>query len=104
LQLSWCSSNYADGARRAIGLAWATSFNNIGGFISGQIYRDNDKPYYVRGHSICACLCAVGAVAALAMRWHLARENRKRDGMTEKQREGRVHIEGDWNPDYRYVI
>jgi hypothetical protein len=102
--LSWCSNNFAGAARRSVALALATSFNNVGGFVSGQLYRQDDAPYYSRGHMICAGLCLVGGVAALVQRFLLVRENIRRDrlalehGIDESKTTG-----SDWHPSFRYL-
>jgi hypothetical protein len=47
----------------------------IGPLVGTKLYPDSDRPYYVRGMSVCAGFMALVAVLALALRIYLAREN-----------------------------
>ncbi|KAI8148988.1 major facilitator superfamily domain-containing protein [Fennellomyces sp. T-0311] len=80
---SWFSNNFGGHTRRSVAIALITSFGNTSGAISGQVYRANDAPKYMKGHL--ACL---------------------RDNMTPE--EYRIASEGpelgEKHPGFRYVL
>ena len=54
--------------------------------------------------SLAAVVLAVGG--HLALYFHLSRQNKKRDAMTESERQRQIDMgrTGDFHPDYRYAI
>lgn len=61
------------------------SIGNLGGLISGQVYRADDAPQYLRGHRTCLGLMLGGATIALILKYCLYRINKKRDNLTEEE-------------------
>ncbi|KAI9227891.1 MAG: major facilitator superfamily domain-containing protein [Piptocephalis tieghemiana] len=107
--LSWPSNNLAGPAKRAASLGLIQSLGNLGGVLGGQIYRDKDGPYFVRGHIICAALCGAGAISALTIRYYLHWVNRKRDHISPLppgQQDLLLTDEAinDSDPRFRYIL
>jgi len=73
--LSWMSNNFEGHTRRAIAVGVIQSIANLGGVVAGQVYREGDKPLYVKGHLVCAVMCGLGALLCVIMKWGLIREN-----------------------------
>ncbi len=55
------------------------SVGNIGGAISGQIYRAEWAPRYVQGHAINLGCYAIALVSGTALWWSYKVDNEKRD-------------------------
>lgn len=72
----------------------------------GQIFKKKENGKYVMGlsASLAAVLLAVFGHVSLYM--YLRRQNKRRDAMTEdeRQREIRIGKTGDFHPDYRYAL
>ncbi|KAG0004143.1 hypothetical protein BGZ80_001673 [Entomortierella chlamydospora] len=84
--LSWFTTNIGGHTKRGVATAAIISFGNIGGAIGGQIYRASDAADgYVRGHAICACMMGISGVLILAMKFLLARENKRRANLTPEE-------------------
>lgn len=76
---AWLSCNLAGSNKRAAGTAIVYSIGNIGGAISGQIYRAEWAPRYVQGHAINLGCYVLAIVAGLALWWSYRRDNVLRD-------------------------
>ncbi len=50
--MAWSSEFFLDPQERAVGTAMMVAFGNLGGAISGQVYRQEDAPLYRTGHWI----------------------------------------------------
>ncbi|CAF1243218.1 unnamed protein product, partial [Didymodactylos carnosus] len=85
--LSWFTNNIGGHTKRGVAIAVIISFGNLGGAISGQIYRANDRPYYYRGHLISLGFSCLLFVLALLTKWLLIRENSRRENLTQEQYE-----------------
>ncbi|CAF4624426.1 unnamed protein product, partial [Rotaria magnacalcarata] len=55
------------------------SVGNIGGVISGQLYRTQDAPRFILGHAVNLGFCAFGVINAVILLVGLRAENRRRD-------------------------
>ncbi|CAF1095145.1 unnamed protein product, partial [Didymodactylos carnosus] len=100
--VAWITNNFQGYTRRAVATALIISFGNIGGLIAGQIYRNDDAPKYIRGHSIVLVFTCTNILASLVLKFLLKRENRRRDNLSEEdyQREC-SEKKKDWHPDFR---
>ena len=68
LLLIWASDIFLSKKHKLIALALIVSFGNIGGALSGHIYRQDDAPNYTRGHFIvagCLLLALFGAIMTI---------------------------------------
>ncbi|CAF1166293.1 unnamed protein product [Adineta ricciae] len=77
--ITFLSGNISPHTKRATALAFMISVGNSGGAISGQIYRSQDAPRFVLGHSINLGFCVLGLVTAVILFIGLRLENRRRD-------------------------
>lgn len=103
--LSWFSNNIGGHTKRGVATAIIVSLGNIGGAIGGQVYRADDGPHYIRGHTICACLMAGAVVIALIFKYLLHRINKKRDNLSPEEYAAACKGEDlcDLHPDFRYI-
>lgn len=89
-------------------MAAIAAVGTIGGAIGGQIYFD--PPNYFGGNTIAFCCLGAQTIADLVLRFVLSRENKRRDRMSQEQKEaeifkyGGVELAGDRHPDFRYVL
>ncbi|KAG9324802.1 hypothetical protein KVV02_004675 [Mortierella alpina] len=104
VQLSWPSSNIGGHTKKAVAIALIISLAQIGSIVGGQLYRDYDAPFYIRSHTICACLLLVNFFNILGLKYLLRRENRRRDQLTPEdyEQECRESDATDKHPDFRY--
>ncbi|KAG0238784.1 major facilitator superfamily domain-containing protein [Mortierella sp. GBAus27b] len=104
LMLSWPCSNIGGHTKKGVAIAAIISFAQIGGVVGGQIYRDEDAPLYVRGHTICAILLAITTAVVLGLKTMIRRENNRRASLSPDQRElERIASDmTDRHPDFKY--
>ncbi|OBZ73036.1 putative transporter C11D3.18C, partial [Grifola frondosa] len=76
---TWLSSNVAGSNKRAAATGLVFSLGNIGGTVSGQIYRAEWAPRYVQGHAINIACYAVALVSGFALWYSYRRDNERRD-------------------------
>ncbi|KAG2222459.1 hypothetical protein INT45_013372 [Circinella minor] len=93
LSAAWNSNNTGGHTKRAVSIAFVAGIGNLGGILSGQMYRSDDAPHYVRGHTISCIMMGVNIIVAFILRFHLARENKRRDKLTPEQH--RIECEGE---------
>ncbi|CDH55530.1 mfs general substrate transporter [Lichtheimia corymbifera JMRC:FSU:9682] len=106
INTAWMNNNQGGRTKRAVVIAVFTMMANLGGVIGGQLYRADDAPRYIRGHTICAVFMGVTCLLILGTKWGLYRENKRRDAMTHE--EYMAACQGtdlcDNHPDYRYIL
>ncbi|KAI9484448.1 major facilitator superfamily domain-containing protein [Zychaea mexicana] len=106
VKVAWFNNNFAGLTRRALASAAIVAIGTIGGAIGGQIYFD--EPLYFGGNTIAFCCLGAQTIADLGLRFMLARENKRRDKLTQEQKEyeifkhGGEELAGDRHPDFRY--
>jgi hypothetical protein len=76
---TWLSGNVAGSNKRAAATGIVFSSGNIGGAVSGQIYRAEWAPRYVRGHAINLGCYVVALVAGTVLYLSYKRDNARRD-------------------------
>ncbi|KAI8139133.1 major facilitator superfamily domain-containing protein [Fennellomyces sp. T-0311] len=103
--VSWFGNNYGGHTRRNVAIATIASIGNCGGIISGQVYRADDGPHYITGHTINLALMAFCVVGPLAMKYVLHRINVKRINMSpeEYQKAAQGEELGEKHPGFRYI-
>ncbi|KAI7860809.1 major facilitator superfamily domain-containing protein [Circinella umbellata] len=106
---SWYSSNFAGRAKRSAATGLISMYSNLGGIISGQLYRQSDAPQYVHGHSASLAIVFCGIILSGVLKIIFKRENIKRDKMTVEERHevlanNNPNKLGDKHPDFRYLL
>ncbi|KAH9946732.1 MFS general substrate transporter [Amylocystis lapponica] len=110
---TWLSSNVAGATKRATAMGLVFSLGNIGGAISGQIYRAQWAPRYVQGHAINIACYAVALVSGAALWWSYRSDNLRRDARAAESEGGEKEARtgllgqdlgdlGDRHPNFRY--
>ncbi|CAF3627743.1 unnamed protein product [Rotaria sp. Silwood1] len=77
--IAFLSGNTSPQIKRATALAFMISVGNIGGAISGQLYRTQDAPRFILGHAVNLGFCVFGLINVLILFFGLRAENRRRD-------------------------
>lgn len=91
---SWLANNTAGTNKRATVTGMVFSMGNIGGAISGQIYRSEWAPRYVQGHGINLACYVFALVAGTTLYWTYRRDNAARDRAAEERGTGRTDMLG----------
>ncbi|KAF9085591.1 hypothetical protein BGX23_009538 [Mortierella sp. AD031] len=104
VMLSWPGVNIGGHTKKGVAIALIISLGQLGSVIGGQLYRNDDAPLYIRGHTISGSLMVVATLLALTFKLLLMRENRRRDRLTpeEFERESSVPDAADKHPSFRY--
>ncbi|KAI8628424.1 MFS general substrate transporter [Xylariaceae sp. FL1651] len=101
--LPWTINNQGSDSKRGAGIALLNIIGQAGPLLGTRVFPDREKPYFVKGMSICAAFMFFNALLALVLRIHLQWENRaleKKDaasrqtGTGTKQRSDEFEDEG----------
>ncbi|PIL23217.1 MFS general substrate transporter [Ganoderma sinense ZZ0214-1] len=107
--IAWSGGNFAGEVKRAVVIAIVIGFGNLGGVVGSFIYRQQDSPRYLPGHSACiASLCLFIVLCALTMlRLHALNRSKtaqcEREGVTADKSDAFAEL-GDSSPLYRYTL
>lgn len=109
LTLSWVSNNQLGHTKRGVAIAMTSMIAQCFSMLGTQIYRAEDGPRYIKGHTICLIFLSLAACSACVLRILLARENRKRNelyGVPESNDMSGLNIEDvyDKHPQFRYAL
>ncbi|KAI1301044.1 major facilitator superfamily domain-containing protein [Xylaria venustula] len=80
--LPWTINNQGSDSKRGVGIVLLNAIGQAGPILGTRLFPTSEKPYYVKGMSICAAFMFFNALLALTLRLILAWENRvfeKRD-------------------------
>lgn len=104
LALSWPAINVSGQTKRAVANAMQISIGNLGAVIGTQIYRANDGPRYIVGHSVALAYLIGNVVVSGVLYILLKKENTRRDGITPEVNEvGELKDwDGDDDPRWRF--
>ena len=106
LVLSWPAVNVGGQTKRAVANAMQISIGNCGAVIGTQIYRAEDAPRYVVGHSVALGYTVVSACLTGFTWWVLARENGRKE--VEEPGSGVVGgaggLKGDEDRRWRFML
>lgn len=97
LALSWPAINVSGQTKRAVANAMQISVGNCGAVLGTQLYRSNDGPRYILGHSFALAYLVANIAVSVILYWILRRENKKREGLTAEVKE--VGELSDWDGD-----
>ncbi|KAJ9151380.1 Major facilitator superfamily transporter [Pleurostoma richardsiae] len=116
--LSWVLNNQGTDTKRGVGIAMLNIIGQCGPILGTRVFPAAEKPYYVKGMSICAGFMFFNALLAVSLRTYFAWKNRgfeaaERAAVLEGRQDGReegkeveavgdVEIEGAVG--YRYVL
>ncbi|KAI9725228.1 MAG: hypothetical protein M1828_003409 [Chrysothrix sp. TS-e1954] len=75
--ITWTMNNQQSNAKKGTGMTILNVIGQCGPLIGTRLYPDSDKPYYIRGMSVCALAMLIVLVLALVLRLVLIRENRR---------------------------
>ncbi|KAK8113475.1 MFS transporter [Apiospora sp. TS-2023a] len=87
--LPWVMNNQGSDSRRGAGMVMLNAIGQCGPLLGTNIFPTREKPYYVKGQSVCAAFMFFTALLALTLRLLLQYENRKLDrryGTLDEQR------------------
>jgi hypothetical protein len=74
--LPWTINNQGSDSKRGAGIALLNLIGQVGPLLGTRIFPADEKPYFVKGMSICAAFMFFNALIALALRSYLAWENK----------------------------
>lgn len=75
--LPWTINNQGSDSKRGSGIALLNIVGQCGPLLGTRVFPTADKPYYVKGMSICAAFMFFNALLALVLRTWLVLENKK---------------------------
>ncbi|KAI1078007.1 major facilitator superfamily domain-containing protein [Whalleya microplaca] len=104
LVLSWPAINVSGQTKRAVANAMQISIGNLGAVLGTQLYRANDGPRFVVGHSLALGYLVANAVLVTVLGLRLRKENKRREGIAEEIKHvGEVvDWQGDSDPRWRF--
>ncbi|KAF2842866.1 major facilitator superfamily transporter [Patellaria atrata CBS 101060] len=77
--VAWNGNNIGGSVKRGVGIAMHVGFGNLGGAISGFLFRSKDAPEYYSGYgTLIACL-VMSTTLSTFMTFYLRRENARRE-------------------------
>lgn len=77
--VAWNGNNIGGSLKRGVGIAMHVGFGNLGGAISGFVFRKDDAPHYRSGHGTLLGTTAMSCILSIFMTIWLRRENARRD-------------------------
>ncbi|KAL1865108.1 hypothetical protein VTK73DRAFT_5478 [Phialemonium thermophilum] len=86
--LSWVLNNQETDTKRGVGIAMLNIIGQCGPLLGTRVFPADEKPYYVKGMSICAAFMFFNAVLALVLRTYFVIENKRRDRLQMEARAG----------------
>ncbi|KAI5457431.1 major facilitator superfamily domain-containing protein [Mariannaea sp. PMI_226] len=77
--VAWNGNNIGGSLKRGVGIAMHVGFGNLGGAISGFVYREDDLPYFRAGHATLMGTTGMALILCIFMTLYLRKENERRD-------------------------
>ena len=105
LVLSWPAVNVGGQTKRAVANALQISIGNCGAVIGTQLYRTEDSPRFIVGHSVALAYTIMSALTTLLTWWYLSKENKKKDAQDPGAGVvgGAGGLKGDEDPRWRFM-
>ena len=85
LVITWTINNQRSESRKGTAVAMMNIFGQLGPLLGTRLYPDSDRPYFVRGMSICAAFMLIVGLLAFMLRTVLARANERRKSLVAYQ-------------------
>lgn len=82
--VAWNSKNSNSVRTRAVSAALYNMFVQAGNIIGSNIYRDDDRPYYIRGNKILLAVCCFNIVALMFVKYYYVTRNKRREAAWAK--------------------
>ncbi|ORY02799.1 putative nicotinamide mononucleotide transmembrane transporter protein [Basidiobolus meristosporus CBS 931.73] len=79
LSLGWLNNNMCGSTKAATATAVVISFGNIGGVISGQLYRKEEAPHYTPSHAVNMGMLLLTCIVSFLLKRYLIAQNSKSD-------------------------
>ncbi|KAG1735896.1 MFS general substrate transporter [Suillus paluster] len=111
--ISWLGNNLSGQYKRGVGMALQIGIGNFSGAISANIYRSQDSPRFIFGHTLELMLVGIGFIVLPTIVFLYKRINAQRDAAERLAMEqgGKVQYSneelrdlGDRAPDFRYTL
>ena len=77
--ITWTINNQDSSSKKGTGVAMLNIIGQLGPLVGTKLYPDSDKPFYVRGMSICAAFMLAVCLLSWSLRIVLQRENSRRN-------------------------
>ncbi|RKU49351.1 hypothetical protein DL546_009894 [Coniochaeta pulveracea] len=100
--LPWVLNNQGTDTKRGVGIAMLNIIGQCGPLLGTRIFPVKEKPFYVKGMSICAAFMFFNALLALGLRTYFAAQNRKLEKM-ERATTTTAVIQEDEKVDFRRI-
>ncbi|KAJ0359942.1 hypothetical protein COL26b_014224 [Colletotrichum chrysophilum] len=84
LVLSWPAINVSGQTKRAVGNAMQITIGNLGAVMGTQLYRSNDGPRYIVGHSLALAYLIANIAVCAVLYFVLKGENKRREAIAEE--------------------
>lgn len=104
LALSWPAMNVSGQTKRATANALQITIGNLGAVIGTQLYRSNDGPRYIVGHSVALAYLVLNIIVVCAIWLVLSRENARRDRAADRNVADDGPWKGDEDPRWRFSL
>lgn len=110
--LPWVLNNQGTDTKRGVGIAMINIIGQCGPILGTRIYPVSERPYYVKGMSICAAFMFFNALLALLLRTYFALENRRSQRIEEENgqrgdtgsQQALYESEVEGTVGYRYIL
>lgn len=96
----WLSSNIQGHTKRAVGTAMVVSFGNLGGIVSGLVFREADAPFYLPALFANIGILVIGVGFTLI----ILRVLKRRNARTGRGKLKFSDTESDGQPDFEYML
>jgi len=102
LSLSWPAINVSGQTKRAVANGMQISIGNLGAVLGTQLYRANDGPRFIIGHSFALGYLVGNAIVASILYIVLKKENQRRDTVTPEVQDVGNLVDWDGDDDVRW--